>query len=72
MTTVIIFVCGALAGILLTTFCLGVKSATGVLRVDNSNPERTLYRFEIDELDVLDKKTLVIMKVDHSTNLSQK
>lgn len=44
----------------------------GTLRIDHSNPEKDVYRIEIDDLDGLSKKKRVILKVDNNANLSQK
>lgn len=40
-------------------------SAKGVLKVDHSNPEKDVYRFEIDHIESLNKKKRVVLKVDH-------
>lgn len=44
----------------------------GVLRIDHSNPEKDIYRIDIKELDRLDKKKYVTLKVDNHADLSQK
>ena len=44
----------------------------GTLKVDHSNPEKDIYRFEIDRFDDLNKKKRIVLKVDHSADLSQK
>lgn len=48
-----------------------IRSASGTLRIDHSNPEKDIYRLEIDNLDDLSKKKRVILKIDHNANLSQ-
>jgi hypothetical protein len=45
--------------------------ARGTLRIDHSNPEKDIYRFEIDNLDKLDKKSYVELKIDRHADLSQ-
>lgn len=45
---------------------------TGVLKIDSSNPEKDIYRFEVYNLDALSKKKYVLMKVKRSSDLSQK
>lgn len=57
---------------LATRMWLYGRSVTGVLRVDHSDPEKVLYRFEIDDLDELDTVNRVILKIDHNADLSQK
>lgn len=44
----------------------------GTLRIDHSDPAKDKYRFEIDNLDALDRKRKVVLKIDHHANLSQK
>ena len=44
----------------------------GVLRIDHSNPEKDIYRIDIKELDRLDRKRYVVLKVDNHADLSQK
>lgn len=46
--------------------------AHGTLRIDHSNPEKDIYRIELDDLDELKKKRRVILYVDHHADLSQK
>lgn len=45
--------------------------ATGTLRIDHSNPEKDTYRFEIDNLESINKKRKVTLFIDHDANLSQ-
>lgn len=46
--------------------------AGGTLKIDHSDPEKDLYRFEIDDLDDLSKKKRVILSIKHDADLSQK
>ena len=46
--------------------------ARGTLKIDYSDPEKDLYRFEIDDLDDLSKKKRVILNIEHDADLSQK
>ena len=48
-----------------------LRTARGMLRIDHSNPEKDVYRIEIDDLDDLAKKSRVVLKVDHDAYLSQ-
>lgn len=43
----------------------------GTLKIDHSNPEKDVYRLEIDDLEGLSKKHKIVLKVDNSANLSQ-
>lgn len=67
------FLIGLAVGILI--FCLYTSNpwtTTGKLKIDNSNPNKDLYRFEIDDIDSLDKKKRIIVKIVHNADLSQK
>ena len=66
-------VVGVLVGSIIsnTIFSIRYRKA-GTLRIDHSNPEKDVYRIEIDDLDGLSKKKHVILKVDNNANLSQK
>ena len=44
----------------------------GTLRIDHFNPEKDVYRFEIDDLDSLNRKREILLKVDHHADFSQK
>lgn len=48
-----------------------LMSARGTLRIDHSNPEKDVYRIEIDNLEDLSRKKRVILDVDNSAILSQ-
>ena len=52
--------------------CAICASTTGVLKIDSSNPEKDIYRFEVYNLDALSKKKYILMKVKRSSDLSQK
>ena len=52
--------------------CVICTSTTGVLKIDSSNPEKDIYRFEVYNLDALSKKNYILMKVKRSSDLSQK
>lgn len=64
---------GLLAGSLIfNVACIVYLRRThGTLRIDHSNPEKDIYRFDIDDLDVLSKKKKIILNVDNNADLSQ-
>lgn len=62
---------GAIIGSVISTFIFYLRTSTCVLKIDRSNPEKDVYRFEIDELDTLLKKKHVLMKIKHDADLSQ-
>jgi hypothetical protein len=67
------YLIGLIVGCILSNivFFISYKSA-GTLRIDHSNPEKDVYRFEIDKLDSLSKRHRVILKIDNDADLSQK
>lgn len=71
MEYLVIMLAGA-CFILVAILILRNANTAGTLKVDHSNPEKDIYRFEIDRFDDLDKKKRIVLKVDHSADLSQK
>ena len=66
-------VVGVLVGSIISNIIFSIRyRKAGTLRIDHSNPEKDVYRIEIDDLDGLAKKKHVILKVDNNANLSQK
>ena len=67
----LVFVIGILIGVIVGL--LYPHKSSGVLRIDHSNPEKDIYRFEINDLDYLNKKKKkkIVLKIDHNANLSQ-
>lgn len=63
------FILGTMFGFVVTCIWFATRTV-GKLRVDHSNPEKDLYRFEIDDLDKLSKRKMVILKIDHRADLS--
>lgn len=64
---------GVLVGSIISSIIFSIRyRKAGTLRIDHSNPEKDVYRIEIDDLDGLSKKKHVILKVDNNANLSQK
>lgn len=44
----------------------------GTLRVDRSNPQKDVYRLEIDDLEAISRRSRIIIKIDNKADLSQK
>lgn len=64
---------GMVIGCLITNLIFLIRyHAAGTLRIDHSNPEKDVYRFEIDRFDKLSKKHRIVLKVDNHADLSQK
>lgn len=65
------FIAGAFVGLIIYAIIQGVSVAHGTLRIDHSNPEKDIYRLEIGDLDKLNKRSYVELKIDHHADLSQ-
>ena len=48
-----------------------ISRTCGTLRIDHSNPEKDVYRFDIGDIDSLSKKKRIVLKVDNNADLSQ-
>lgn len=48
------------------------RKSSGTIRIDHSNPEKDVYRLEVDDLESMDKKRTIVFKIDHNADLSQK
>lgn len=66
---------GFLVGVIVATIIAIIRdklrTTTGVFRIDHSNPEKDIFRLDLDGID-LDNKSLLIMEIDHHADLSQK
>ena len=59
-----------IGAIIMWCWCRFVKTA-GVLKIDSLNPEKDVYRIEIDDLDSLHFKKRIVLKVRNNVDLSQ-
>lgn len=66
------FIIGVAVGAIVYALFQRIFVAHGTLRIDHSNPEKDIYRFEIDNLDKLNRRSYVELKIDHHADLSQK
>lgn len=62
---------GFVVGIVVAIIIHGLKGKLGVLKIDHSNPEKDVYRLEIGDLDKLNGKKHIVLKIDHDADLSQ-
>lgn len=66
-----LYICiGFLVGLLLGL--IFPHKSSGVLRIDHTNPEKDVYRLEINDLYNLDRKKKIILRIDTHADLSQK
>lgn len=54
---------GFMFGLLTSVICRSLTKNDGILRIDQSNPEKDIYRLEIDNLDILPRKKKIVLKV---------
>ena len=71
MNSYLIFSLGIIIGSIMTRLILQVSSAKAVLRIDHSNPEKDIYRLDLDNVCNMNKKTL-LLKIDHHANFTNK
>ena len=68
----VLLLIGFVIGLCIATLIYFFLETVGVLRIDRNNPEKDVYRLEIDDLDKLIGKKRIILKIDQHANLSQK
>lgn len=68
---VIAFLVGMAIGMFIINLIWSMQKTTGTLRIDHSNPERDLYRFEIDDLENISSKKRITLHIDHNAYFSQ-
>ena len=66
------FFVGLFAGLVLMYLINRLNTTNGTLKIDKSNPEKDLYRFEIDQIENVHKKKRITLKIDPNADLSQK
>ena len=64
------FVVGLIVGVLIGML-LCYRPSAGALKIDQTNPEKDLYLFEIEDLDGLAKRKSIRLKVVKTAELSQ-
>lgn len=47
------------------------RTAEGTLKIDRTNPEKDIYRLDIDDLDNLATKKRIVLNIDPNADLSQ-
>lgn len=58
-------------GSIITNLIFYIRSASGTLKIDHTNPEKDVYRIEIDDLDKIDNKKNIVLRIDNNADLSQ-
>ena len=57
-------------GVMITLVVISRLSA-GIIKIDRTNPDKDVYRLEIDDLDKLTKKKYILLRVNPKADLSQ-
>lgn len=63
------FLGGFVAGAFITFTIIRIKTTTGAILIDHSNPEKDIYQINLDKFDDLNKKNRVWLRVKHGANL---
>lgn len=63
---------GVILGATISSIIFAMRNRTiGTLRIDHSDPEKDRYRFDIPNLDILDRKRSICLSIDNKADLSQ-
>ena len=69
----ILLIVGFVVGVASSTIIFAIQNRrSGTLKIDHSNAEKDVYRFDVNDLDGLSKKRRIVLKVDNNADLSQK
>ena len=68
-STFIALILGFIFGVCTMGCVLLLRKSDGKLRIDSSNPEKDVYRLELDSLDDLPKKKKIVLIVDKNAKL---
>lgn len=60
---VVLLISGVVIGINGCRLYFLLRSAYGVLKINETNPEKDIYRLEIEDLDSLRKKKQIVLKI---------
>ena len=63
---------GAISVLIIKDIIFYIINKVGTLKIDHSDPEKDIYRIDINDLDKLSKKKLIILKNDNYSDHSQK
>lgn len=62
---------GLVLGSIITNLIFYIRYASGTLKIDHTNPEKDVYRFEIDDLDKIVNRKNIVLRIDNNADLSQ-
>ena len=64
------FILGLIAGSIVATIIFYVRIPIGTLKIDRTNPEKDVFRIDIENLHEFKKRTKVLLIVDPNADLS--
>lgn len=65
------FFLGCFIGVIVDILLLPLRTASGVLKIDRTNPQKDVYRLDVDNIDDLTKKNRLVLIIDKNADLSQ-
>ena len=66
----ITFIVGIIVGIVLASLIYLACNTVGTLKIDRTSSEKDIYRIEINDLEELNHRSRIVLKVDHNADLS--
>lgn len=64
------FLGGFIVGALLMFAIIRIKTTTGAILIDHSNPEKDIYQINLDKFDNLKSAKRVWLRVNHEAHLN--
>lgn len=58
---------GLVLGLALSTLIMSLRSTSGTFQINDSNPEKDIYKLEIEDLDSLRNKRFIVFKVKNES-----
>ena len=68
--TWILFIVGIIVGMVLASLIDLACNTDGTLKIDHTSSEKDIYRIEINDLEELNHRSRIVLKVDHDADLS--
>ena len=57
---------GILLGAIISSFVMMLRSSRGTFLIDNSDPEKDVYKLNLGDLDEVSKKRLIVVRIEHA------
>lgn len=64
------FIVGTIVGMVLASLIYLACNTVGTLKIDHTSSEKDIYRIEINDLEELNHRSRIVLKVDHDADLS--